>query len=78
MWRVGGDYFAAAIVSPDPRIEVALSVQRALGKAEYSEDELMALQRLAPHVERSAALDAELDHGDEALQVPEIHRANPR
>lgn len=31
--RHGLKYFAAAIVSPDPRIEVALSVQRALGRA---------------------------------------------
>ncbi|MEH2514079.1 DNA-binding CsgD family transcriptional regulator/PAS domain-containing protein [Nitrobacteraceae bacterium AZCC 1564] len=58
--RHGLKYFAAAIVSPDPRIEVALSVQRALGRAEYSEDELLTLQRLAPHVERSLRLSIRL------------------
>jgi DNA-binding CsgD family transcriptional regulator/PAS domain-containing protein len=58
--RHGLKYFAAAIVSPDPRIEVALSVQRARGKAEYSEDELNVLERLAPHVERSLRLSIRL------------------
>lgn len=58
--RHGLKYFAAAIVSPDPRIEVALSVQRALGRAEYSEDELKILERLAPHVERSLRLSIRL------------------
>jgi DNA-binding CsgD family transcriptional regulator/PAS domain-containing protein len=58
--RHGLKYFAAAIVSPDPRIEVALSVQRARGKVEYSEDELNVLERLAPHVERSLRLSIRL------------------
>ena len=58
--RHGLKYFAAAIVSPDPRIEVALSVQRALGRAEYSEEELKLLEKLAPHVERSLRLSIRL------------------
>lgn len=58
--RHGLKYFAAAVVSPDPRIEVALSVQRALGRTEYSEDELNILERLAPHVERSLRLSIRL------------------
>ncbi len=58
--RHGLKYFAAAIVSPDPRIEVAMSIQRALGKAEYSEDELRILEKLAPHIERSLRLSIRL------------------
>ncbi len=58
--RHGLKYFAAATVSPDPHIEVALSVQRVLGKAEYSEDELKMMERLAPHVETSLRLSIHL------------------
>lgn len=58
--RHGLKYFAAATVSPDPHIEVALSVQRAFGKAEYSEEELKMLERLAPHVETSLRLSIHL------------------
>lgn len=58
--RHGLQYFAAATVSPDPHIEVALSIQRARGKPEYSEDELKILERLAPHVETSLRLSIHL------------------
>jgi GAF domain-containing protein len=58
--RNGLQYFAAATVSPDPHIEVALSVQRAIGRPEYSEDELRFLERLAPHVETSLRLSIHL------------------
>lgn len=58
--RHGLKYFAAATVSPDPHIEVALSVQRAIGRPEYSEDELQILERLAPHVETSLRLSIHL------------------
>lgn len=58
--RHGLKYFAAATVSPDPHIEVALSVQRALGRPEYSEDELKMLEQLAPHVESSLRLSIHL------------------
>lgn len=58
--RHGLRYFAAATVSPDPHIEVALSVQRADGRPEYSEEELEFLERLAPHVETSLRLSIHL------------------
>ena len=58
--RHGLRYFAAATVSPDPHIEVALSVQRAIGRPEYSEDELKMLEQLAPHVETSLRLSIHL------------------
>jgi DNA-binding CsgD family transcriptional regulator len=58
--RHGLKYFAAATVSPDPHIEVALSVQRAIGRPEYSEDELKVLEQLAPHVETSLRLSIHL------------------
>jgi DNA-binding CsgD family transcriptional regulator len=58
--RHGLQYFAAATVSPDPHIEVAVSVQRVRGKPEYSEDELKVLERLAPHVETSLRLSIHL------------------
>lgn len=58
--RHGLQYFAAATVSPDPHIEVALSVQRAAGRPEYSEDELRFLEQLAPHVETSLRLSIHL------------------
>lgn len=58
--RHGLKYFLAGTVSPDPHIEVALSVQRALDKPEYSEDELKLMERLAPHVETSLRLSIHL------------------
>ncbi len=58
--RYGLKYFAAATVSPDPHIEVAVSVQRALGNAEYSDEELKMLERLAPHVETALRLSIHL------------------
>ena len=58
--RHGLRYFAAATVSPDPHVEVALSVQRAAGRPEYSEEELKFLERLAPHVETSLRLSIHL------------------
>lgn len=58
--RHGLRYFAAATVSPDPHIEVALSVQRAIGRPEYSEDELKFLEQLSPHVETSLRLSIHL------------------
>lgn len=58
--RHGLKYFAAATVSPDPHIEVALSVQRAIGRPEYTEGELKVLEQLAPHVETSLRLSVHL------------------
>ncbi|MGL5166443.1 MAG: helix-turn-helix transcriptional regulator [Afipia sp.] len=56
----GLKHFLAATVSPDPHIEVAVSVQRAAGRPEYSEDELKMMERLAPHVETSLRLSIHL------------------
>lgn len=63
--RHGLKYFAAAMVSPDPHVEVALSIQRSMEKAVYTDAELDTLARLGSHVERSLRLglrlmDAEL------------------
>lgn len=58
--RHGLKYFVAATVSPGPHIEVAISVQRALGKAEYSDEELKMMEQLAPHVESSLRLGIHL------------------
>ena len=58
--RYGLKYFAAVMVSPDARIEVAVSVQRAIGKPAYSESELALLARLGPHIERSLRLSIRL------------------
>jgi PAS domain-containing protein len=60
-------YFAAAMVSPDPRVEVGMSVQRRRGKAPYSESELELIRRLGRHVEQALRisirlLDAELSN----------------
>jgi DNA-binding CsgD family transcriptional regulator len=53
-------YFAAAMVSPDPHVEVALSIQRARGRPVYSESELDTVRRLGPHVEKSLRLSMRL------------------
>lgn len=51
--RHGLKYFAAAMVSPNPRTEVGLSVQRAAGRPEYTESELATVSRLGRHVEKA-------------------------
>lgn len=58
--RHGLKYFAAATVSPDPHVEVGLSIQRAIDRPEYSDDELKLLAQLAPHVEASLRLGIHL------------------
>lgn len=58
--RYGLRYFAAAMVSPDPHVEVALSIQRPIEKPEYSESELDLIARLGPHVEKSLRLSLRL------------------
>jgi DNA-binding CsgD family transcriptional regulator len=55
----------AAVVSPDPRINAGISVQRALSQAPYTGSEIELMVRLGRHAERSlrlttALLDAEL------------------
>jgi DNA-binding CsgD family transcriptional regulator len=58
--RFGLKFFAAAMVSPDPHVEVALSVQRALGKPPYTEGELDLLGKIGGHVEQSLRLGIRL------------------
>lgn len=58
--RFGLKYFAASMVSPDPHIEVALSVQRASDKPPYNGDELSDLAIIGKHVERSLRLSIRL------------------
>lgn len=63
--RYGLKYFAASIVSPDPRVEVGVSVQRAGGREPYSEAELALVGQLGQHIEKSlrlsmAVMDARL------------------
>ena len=56
----GLKFFAAAMVSPDPHVEVALSVQRARGKPEYSDRELEVVGKLGGHVEKALRLSLRL------------------
>jgi DNA-binding CsgD family transcriptional regulator/PAS domain-containing protein len=63
--RHGLRYFAAAVVSPDPRVEVALSIQRVPERAPYTDAELQVIGELGAHVEQALRLgirlmDAEL------------------
>jgi DNA-binding CsgD family transcriptional regulator/PAS domain-containing protein len=58
--RHGLKFFAVAMVSPDPRVEVGLSVQRAHDKPEYSEQELEVVGRLGAHVEKALRLSLRL------------------
>jgi DNA-binding CsgD family transcriptional regulator/PAS domain-containing protein len=58
-------YFAAAVVSPDPHVEVALSLQRRRDRRAYTEAELALVGRLGAHVEKALRvsirlMDAEL------------------
>lgn len=58
--KYGLRYFVGASVSPDPRVEVIISVQRAIGKPEYNEQEMALLTRLSRHIERSLRLSMRL------------------
>jgi DNA-binding CsgD family transcriptional regulator/GAF domain-containing protein len=58
--RFGLKYFAASMVSPDPHVEVGLSVQRRLDRPEFNDDELEMLGRIGPHVERALRLSMRL------------------
>lgn len=58
--RYGLRYFAAAMVSPDPHVEVALSIQRVIAKPEYNDVELAVAARLGQHVERALRLSLRL------------------
>jgi hypothetical protein len=58
--RHGLKYFAGVTVSPDPHIEVAISIQRRADKPEYSAEEINLLGRIAPHIESSLRLSVRL------------------
>ena len=54
--RHGLRYCLATGVSPDPHVAVALSVQRAVGRPEYSDAEVALMARIGRHAERSLRL----------------------
>jgi DNA-binding CsgD family transcriptional regulator/PAS domain-containing protein len=56
----GLGWLASATVSPDPLIEVWISLQRAKAKAPFSDEELGTLARLARHAEQSLRLSVRL------------------
>jgi DNA-binding CsgD family transcriptional regulator len=56
----GLKYCAAAMVSPNLRVEVAMSVQRSNTKSDFSEQALSTLAALGRHVERSLRLSFRL------------------
>ena len=58
--RHGVKYFAGASVSPDPRIAVAIAIQRSPTKEPYSQAEIDAVTRLCRHAEKSLRLSIRL------------------
>jgi DNA-binding CsgD family transcriptional regulator len=58
--RHGLKYFAAAMVSPDTRVNVSIAVQRAITKEPYSEAELDCMVRLGKHAENALRLSIRL------------------
>lgn len=58
--RYGYRYFAAAMVTPNKRVEVAISVQRRFDRPPFAEDELRVVARLGAHVEQSLRLGIQL------------------
>jgi len=60
MARHGLRYFAGVPVSPDARVNIAISVQRSIKKPPFEDDELEQLTRLGRHVERSLSLSIRL------------------
>ena len=54
--KYGLRYFAGARVSPDPRVDVALSIQRSADREPYSEEELRLVARISRHIEQSLRL----------------------
>jgi DNA-binding CsgD family transcriptional regulator len=56
----GLGWFAGAAISPDPLIEVWISVQRSKSEAPFSDDELEVLVRLARHAENALRLSVRL------------------
>jgi DNA-binding CsgD family transcriptional regulator len=58
--RHGIGLFAAVFISPDPEVEAALSVERAMSKPPFGPEDLQKLSLLARHVERSLKLSMRL------------------
>jgi len=53
-------YFAAAMVSPERHVEVALSFQRQIDRPAYNDDELKVVSRFGMHVEKALRLSVRL------------------
>lgn len=49
----GLKWFAGTAISPEPRVQVAIAVQRSASKPAYTDPELIRLARLGRHVERA-------------------------
>jgi DNA-binding CsgD family transcriptional regulator/PAS domain-containing protein len=58
--RYGLRYFACAMVSPDPRTLVGMSIQRRPDRPEYSDGELALVGELGAHVEKALRLSIRL------------------
>ena len=58
--RQGLKYFAGASISPDIRVNAAVSIQRSIDKAPYTDEELELVERFSRHVERSLRLSIRL------------------
>jgi DNA-binding CsgD family transcriptional regulator/GAF domain-containing protein len=58
--RHGLRYCLAVGISPDPHVAAAVSVQRATGRAPYSDTELETMTRLGRHVENALRLSIRL------------------
>jgi DNA-binding CsgD family transcriptional regulator len=58
--RYGLKWVAGTFVSPDARTFVSINVQRASGRATFSDAELQVLERLGQHVEKSLRLSIRL------------------
>ena len=58
--RHGLKYFAAAPVSPDPRVLGAISIQRAIDRKPYADEELDIVAQIALHAEKALRLSIRL------------------
>lgn len=59
-------YFAGVSISPDPRVNVAISIQRSINGRPYEDSELQLLTRLGRHAERSLTLSIRLINAEVA------------
>lgn len=58
--RHGLRHFAGIAMSPDPRVEMSIAVQRALDRPEYTDAELALVAELGRHAEKSMRLSLRL------------------